>query len=184
MRTRLERGGRQHRHGSTAGAGEVMMAQNPFSANSARGSLRDAEHGTGPRPSPGRSRVPGDRHDEGPGPRFTLGRADQQVSADELLAHAAAMVRFVDVPVSVDAERCFGDPAEVTDFVEAVAGTGAAGCSMNSASCRSNHGRLQPSGWQQRPRPPPAGGDGPHGKADRTTPLPAPPRTSTRASPV
>ncbi len=65
------------------------------------------------------------------GHAFTLGRADQQVSADELLAHAAAMVRFVDVPVSVDAERCFGEtPAEVTDFVEAIAETGAAGCSI------------------------------------------------------
>jgi 2-methylisocitrate lyase-like PEP mutase family enzyme len=61
----------------------------------------------------------------------TLGRADQQVTRDELLAHAAALVAAVDVPVSVDAERCFADdPAGVAETVRLIAETGAAGCSI------------------------------------------------------
>ncbi len=60
-----------------------------------------------------------------------LGRADQQVARDELLAHAAALAAAVDVPVSVDAERCFAaDPTGVAETVGLLAGTGAAGCSI------------------------------------------------------
>ncbi|MCW2756894.1 MAG: 2-methylisocitrate lyase [Nocardioidaceae bacterium] len=61
----------------------------------------------------------------------TLGRADQQVTRDEMLAHATALVAAVDVPVSVDSERCFGaGPEEVARTVTAIAATGAAGCSI------------------------------------------------------
>lgn len=61
----------------------------------------------------------------------SLGRTDGQVSADELVAHTAALSSAVDVPVSVDAERCFGEtPAEVADYVAALADAGAAGCSI------------------------------------------------------
>lgn len=57
----------------------------------------------------------------------TLGRLDMQVTLDELVAHAAAIVEATDLPVSVDAERGFDDPA-VT--VARLAGVGAAGCSI------------------------------------------------------
>lgn len=61
----------------------------------------------------------------------TLGRDDQQVGRDELLAHAAALVTAVDVPVNVDAERCFADdPAGVAETVRHIGATGAAGCSI------------------------------------------------------
>ncbi|HEX6209003.1 MAG TPA: isocitrate lyase/phosphoenolpyruvate mutase family protein [Actinomycetota bacterium] len=61
----------------------------------------------------------------------SLGRLDQHVGRDELLAHAAAIVEAVDVPVSVDAERCFADdPEGVAETVRLIAGTGAAGCSI------------------------------------------------------
>ncbi len=61
----------------------------------------------------------------------TLGRLDQQVTRDELLEHAAALAAAVDVPLSVDAERCFApDPAGVAETVELIAATGAAGCSI------------------------------------------------------
>ncbi|MBA2317675.1 MAG: isocitrate lyase/phosphoenolpyruvate mutase family protein [Euzebyales bacterium] len=61
----------------------------------------------------------------------TLGRRDQQVSRDELLTHAASLAAAVDVPLSVDAERCFAaDPAGVADTVRLIAQTGAAGCSI------------------------------------------------------
>ena len=61
----------------------------------------------------------------------TLGRHDQQVTLDELVAHAAELVRAVDVPVSVDAERGFADgPEGVAAAVERLAETGAAGVSI------------------------------------------------------
>ena len=61
----------------------------------------------------------------------TLGRLDQQVSRDELLAHAAAMAAAVDVPFNVDAEHGFAsDPAGVAETVRLIARTGAAGCSI------------------------------------------------------
>lgn len=61
----------------------------------------------------------------------TLGRTDQHVRRDELLAHAAALAAGVDVPLSVDAERCFADdPRGVAETVELIAQTGAAGCSI------------------------------------------------------
>jgi 2-methylisocitrate lyase-like PEP mutase family enzyme len=61
----------------------------------------------------------------------SLGRLDQAVTRDELLAHAATLAGAVDVPLNVDAERCFADdPAGVADTVQLLATTGAAGCSI------------------------------------------------------
>ena len=61
----------------------------------------------------------------------SLGRMDQRVTLEELLAHVSALVGAVDVPVSVDAERCFADDAAgVAVSVERIAGTGAAGVSI------------------------------------------------------
>jgi len=39
----------------------------------------------------------------------TLGRADQHVTRDELVAHVAALTTAVRVPVSVDAEHGYAD---------------------------------------------------------------------------
>jgi 2-methylisocitrate lyase-like PEP mutase family enzyme len=61
----------------------------------------------------------------------SLGKLDQHVTRDELLAHAAAVAAAVDVPISVDAERCFADdPAGVAETVRLLAETGVAGCSL------------------------------------------------------
>lgn len=61
----------------------------------------------------------------------SLGRRDQQVTRDELVAHAAALAAPVDVPLNVDAERCFADtPAGVAETVGLLAGTRAAGLSI------------------------------------------------------
>jgi 2-methylisocitrate lyase-like PEP mutase family enzyme len=61
----------------------------------------------------------------------TLGRADQQVTRDELLGHVAALVAGVDVPISVDAEHGFGaDPAGIGETYRLIGGTGAAGASI------------------------------------------------------
>lgn len=61
----------------------------------------------------------------------TLGRGDQAVTREELLGHARVMAAAVEVPVNIDAERCFADdPEGVAAMVGAIAETGAAGCSI------------------------------------------------------
>jgi 2-methylisocitrate lyase-like PEP mutase family enzyme len=62
---------------------------------------------------------------------WSLGKEDQSVTRPELLDHVASLVAVIDVPLSVDSERCFGgDPAGVAETVSLLAGTGAAGCSI------------------------------------------------------
>lgn len=61
----------------------------------------------------------------------TLGRLDGTVSRDEAVAHAAAIVRATELPVSADFENGFGaDPADVAETVRAGIGAGLAGCSI------------------------------------------------------
>jgi 2-methylisocitrate lyase-like PEP mutase family enzyme len=61
----------------------------------------------------------------------SLGRHDQQLTRDELLAHVVALVEAVGVPLTVDSERCFADtPEGVAETARLIAGTGAAGFSI------------------------------------------------------
>jgi 2-methylisocitrate lyase-like PEP mutase family enzyme len=61
----------------------------------------------------------------------TLGRLDGSVTADEALAHAAALVAAVDLPVSADLENGFAhEPAGVAETVRRAAEVGLAGCSI------------------------------------------------------
>lgn len=61
----------------------------------------------------------------------SLGRRDQHVTRDELLAHVAALTSAVPVPLNVDTERGFADDATgVAETVRLVADAGAAGCSI------------------------------------------------------
>ena len=61
----------------------------------------------------------------------SIGRADQTVTRDELLAHVEALAASLGVPLSVDAERCFADdPAGVAETVGLVGEAGASGCSI------------------------------------------------------
>jgi len=61
----------------------------------------------------------------------TLGRGDQHVTRDELLAHVEALAAGVSVPLNVDAEHGFADdPGGVAETVALVAETPAAGCSI------------------------------------------------------
>ncbi|MDX6591361.1 MAG: hypothetical protein QOJ13_557 [Gaiellales bacterium] len=62
---------------------------------------------------------------------WSLGKEDQSVTLDELLSHVGALAASVDVPLSVDSERCYGDdPAGVAETVSLLAEAGAAGCSI------------------------------------------------------
>ncbi len=61
----------------------------------------------------------------------SLGRDDQEVTRDELVAHVAEMATFLDVPLNVDSERLFPDaPGGIDESVRLLAGAGAAGCSI------------------------------------------------------
>ncbi len=61
----------------------------------------------------------------------SLGKPDQGVTRDELLTHVEALSTAVDLPLNVDAERCFADdPAGVAETVMLIAEAGAAGCSI------------------------------------------------------
>jgi 2-methylisocitrate lyase-like PEP mutase family enzyme len=61
----------------------------------------------------------------------SFGRTDQQITADEMIEHAAEVVAVTSVPLNVDSERLFTEelPA-LGSMVEAIAATGAAGCSI------------------------------------------------------
>ncbi|GIF04337.1 isocitrate lyase/PEP mutase family protein [Actinoplanes siamensis] len=61
----------------------------------------------------------------------TLGKPDQHVTRDELVAHVAALTAAVDVPLNVDAERCFAETAAgIGETVDLLAEAGAAGISI------------------------------------------------------
>jgi 2-methylisocitrate lyase-like PEP mutase family enzyme len=61
----------------------------------------------------------------------TLGRRDGQVSRDEALAHARAIVEATSLPVSADLENCFADgPEQAAETVRLAGEIGLAGCSI------------------------------------------------------
>ena len=61
----------------------------------------------------------------------SLGRRDQTVTRDMLLAHTEALVAAIKVPLNVDSERCYADDLPgVGETVRLLAAAGAAGCSI------------------------------------------------------
>jgi 2-methylisocitrate lyase-like PEP mutase family enzyme len=61
----------------------------------------------------------------------SLGRLDQHVSRDELVAHVAAITAATSVPLNVDSENCFPDaPGGVAETVRLLREAGAGGCSI------------------------------------------------------
>jgi 2-methylisocitrate lyase-like PEP mutase family enzyme len=65
----------------------------------------------------------------------TLGRRDGQVTREEALAQARAIVTATDLPVSADLEKGFGDaPEVVAETIRLAAGVGLAGGSIEDAS--------------------------------------------------
>lgn len=62
---------------------------------------------------------------------FTLGRADGSTTLDEVVAHARALDRATDLPLSVDLENGYGpDPEDAATAVERIAEAGAVGGSI------------------------------------------------------
>ena len=61
----------------------------------------------------------------------SIGRADQQTTRDELVAHVAELTSVIGVPLSVDGERLFpDDEGGIAETVRMLADAGAAGCSI------------------------------------------------------
>src|SRR5256885_15734967 len=57
---------------------------------------------------------------------LSLGRLDQNVSRDELVAHVEVLAAATPLPLNVDSERCFpDDPGGVSETVTLLAAAGA-----------------------------------------------------------
>jgi 2-methylisocitrate lyase-like PEP mutase family enzyme len=62
---------------------------------------------------------------------WSIGKPDQGVSRDELVAHVASLAAATSLPLNVDSERCYPeDPGGVARTVELLADAGAAGFSI------------------------------------------------------
>ena len=62
---------------------------------------------------------------------WSLGKLDQQVTRDELVAHVAQLAVATPLPLNVDSERCYpDDPGGVAETVRLLGDAGAAGCSI------------------------------------------------------
>jgi 2-methylisocitrate lyase-like PEP mutase family enzyme len=69
---------------------------------------------------------------------WSLGKLDQTVTRDELVAHVRALAAATSVPLNVDSERCYpDDPGGVAETVLRLAEAGAAGCSIEDFDPRS-----------------------------------------------
>ena len=68
-----------------------------------------------------------------------MGRRDGQLTREEALEHARAIVEAVDVPVSADLEKGFGDtPEAVAETVRRAAAVGLAGCTIEDSTGNSD----------------------------------------------
>jgi 2-methylisocitrate lyase-like PEP mutase family enzyme len=62
---------------------------------------------------------------------WSLGKLDQQVTRDELVAHVAVIADATPLPLNVDSERCYpDDPGGITQTVSLLAEAGASGFSI------------------------------------------------------
>jgi len=69
-----------------------------------------------------------------------VGKRDGELTRDEALAHARAIVDATDLPVSADLERGFGDePSVVAETVLMAAGTGLVGCTIEDSTGNPDH---------------------------------------------
>lgn len=62
---------------------------------------------------------------------WSIGKDDQQVSRDELVAHVRSLAAATALPLAVDSERCFADDLDgIGETVALLHDAGAAGCSI------------------------------------------------------
>ena len=64
-----------------------------------------------------------------------IGRRDGQLTRDQALAHAPAVVEATELPVSADLQRGFGDaPEGVAETIRLAAGGGLVGCTIDDTT--------------------------------------------------
>lgn len=62
---------------------------------------------------------------------WSIGKDDQHITRDELVAHARTLARATELPLNVDSERCYADDqAGIAETVGLLHDAGAAGCSI------------------------------------------------------
>ena len=87
----------------------------------------------------------------------SVGLPDQHVTLEQLVPHVAAICAAVDIPLNVDAERCYADDtAGVTRTIELLAEAGAAGISIEdynpaTGALDANVNRTLPNADDQQP---------------------------------
>ena len=65
----------------------------------------------------------------------SLGRMDQEVTLDEVVAHVRSLTEAVGIPLSVDAENCYSETDDgIRETVDRLADAGAAGFSIEDYS--------------------------------------------------
>jgi len=70
---------------------------------------------------------------------FSIGKPDNAVGREAMLAHAAAVAAATDLPVSIDLENGFGDaPGIVAETIRLAAASGAVGGSIEDATGRAD----------------------------------------------
>ena len=76
---------------------------------------------------------------------FSIGRPDNAVGREAMLAHAATVAAATDLPVSIDLENGFGDSPEiVAETIRLAAATGAVGGSIEDATQRTSDPLYEP----------------------------------------
>src|SRR5829696_3260011 len=71
---------------------------------------------------------------------FSVGRRENTVGRDQMVAHVSAIAAATDLPVSADLENGYGDDAEaIVETIRRAAAAGAAGGSIEDATGRRDH---------------------------------------------
>ncbi len=84
---------------------------------------------------------------------WSLGRPDMGVTRNELVAHVSALSAAINIPLNVDAERCFAEDVDgVVETINLLAEAGASGISIedwNPAANSIDHSRFRRPGLKQ-----------------------------------
>jgi 2-methylisocitrate lyase-like PEP mutase family enzyme len=81
----------------------------------------------------------------GAGFAWSLGRPDMGVTRDELVAHVSALSAAINIPLNVDAERCFAEDVDgVVETINLLADAGASGISIEDWNPAANSIDLLP----------------------------------------
>ena len=71
---------------------------------------------------------------------FSVGRTDNTISRDEMIAHVGAIARASDLPVSADLENGYGDaPEQAAETIRLAAQAGAVGGSIEDSTGSADH---------------------------------------------